>query len=122
MRRALVGLALAILAIGLFTGGLAWLLETPKPPPGASRAERLFYGLCVTCHGADGRGSVRATLFLIRPGNLRTANPSDQYLFDLVKHGGSPIGRPGMPAFGTALGDEDIRLLVGYIRSLQTAR
>lgn len=122
MRRALVGLALAILAIGLFTGGLAWLLETPKPPPGASRAERLFYGLCVTCHGADGRGSVRATLFLIRPGDLRNANPSDQYLFDLVKHGGSPIGRPGMPAFGTALGDEDIRLLVGYIRSLQTAR
>ena len=122
MRRALVGLALAFLAIGLFTGGRAWLLETPKPPPGASRAERLFYGLCVTCHGADGRGSVRATLFLIRPGDLRNANPSDQYLFDLVKHGGSPIGRPGMPAFGTALGDEDIRLLVGYIRSLQTAR
>jgi mono/diheme cytochrome c family protein len=122
MRRALVGLALAVLAIGVFTGGLAWLLETPKAPPGAGRAERLYFGLCVPCHGVDGRGSWRAALFLIRPGDLGKANPSDQYVFDIIKHGGSPIGRPGMPAFGTAVTDEDMRLLVAYIRTLQAAR
>jgi mono/diheme cytochrome c family protein len=43
---------------------------------------------------------------------------SDQYLFDLIKHGGSPVGRPGMPAFGYALRDEDIQAVVQYLREL----
>jgi mono/diheme cytochrome c family protein len=122
MRRAFVGLGVALLAIGVFTGGLAWLLETPKAPPGASRAEQLYYGLCVSCHGVDGRGSRRAALFLIRPGDLANAKESDQYLFDLIKNGGSAIGRPGMPGFGSALTDDDVRLLVEYVRSLPSKR
>jgi mono/diheme cytochrome c family protein len=124
MRRPLVALAVAIAVIGGFTGGLAWLLTDPRPPAGASRAERLYYAYCVECHGRDGRGSWRAALFLLRPGNLadsgRMASHSDQYLFDIVKHGGSPIGRPGMPAFGYHLSDDDIRALVAYIRTLPT--
>jgi len=122
MRRPLIALAVAIAAVGVFTGGLAWLLDTPKPPPGADRAERLSYAFCATCHGVDGRGSWRAALFLVRPGDLtdsaRMATLSDSYLFDLIKHGGAPIGRPGMPAFETTLSDEDIRLLVQYVRML----
>jgi mono/diheme cytochrome c family protein len=125
-RRPLVALVLAIAAIGLFTGGLAWLLDTPKPPPGAGRDERLYYAFCASCHGVDGRGSWRAALFLVRPGDLtdgaRMATRSDEYLFDLTKHGGSPIGRPGMPAFGSTLSDEDIRLLVQYVRRLPRPR
>jgi mono/diheme cytochrome c family protein len=121
-----VVLALTIVAIGVLTGGLAWLLDTPKPPPGADRAERLSYAFCASCHGVDGRGSWRAALFLVRPGDLtdqaRMATLSDEYLFDLIKHGGSPIGRPGMPAFGSTLSDEDIRLLVQYVRRLPRAR
>jgi mono/diheme cytochrome c family protein len=118
-------LAIAIVAIGVFAAGLAWFLETPTLRPGASRGERLYAALCAECHGADGRGSWRATLFLIRPGNLAdsaTTGPTDQYLFDLVKHGGSPIGRPGMPAFGATVKDEDIRELVAYMRGLARAR
>src|SRR5256885_3686910 len=65
MRRPLLALVLAIAAIGVFTAGLAALLDTPRPPRGASRGERLYYGLCVTCNGPDGRGSWRASLFLI---------------------------------------------------------
>jgi mono/diheme cytochrome c family protein len=121
-----VALALAIAAIGVFTGGLAWLLDTPKPPPGADRAERVFYAFCASCHGVDGRGSWRAALFLVRPGDLtdqaRLRTVSDAYLFDLIKHGGAPIGRPGMPAFGSTLSDEDIRLLVEYVRRLSRTR
>jgi mono/diheme cytochrome c family protein len=124
MRRPVLVFALAIAAIGLFTGGLAWLLDTPRPPPGASRAERVYYALCVSCHGVSGRGSWRATLFLVRPGDLadpgRQPPSSDRYLFDLVKNGGASIGRPGMPAFGLALTDEEIRDVVRYIRSLST--
>ncbi|HEU5195448.1 MAG TPA: cytochrome c [Methylomirabilota bacterium] len=121
MRRAVLMLAVAIAGIGVFTGGLAWLLTDPKPPAGAGRGERLYYAYCVECHGRDGRGSWRAALFLLRPGNLaspKAAAESDRYLFDIIKHGGSPIGRPGMPAFGYHLKDEDINELVKYVRTL----
>ena len=122
IRRPLLALTVAIALIGLFTGGVAWLLDSPRPPRSASRAERLYYGLCATCHGADGRGSWRAGLFLVRPGNLadvaRMQAMSDQYLFDLIAHGGAPIGRPGMPAFGAALSHAEIRELVQYLRGL----
>jgi cytochrome c oxidase cbb3-type subunit III len=120
MRRALVSLGAAIVGIGIFTGGLAWLLTDPRPPAGTSRGERLYYAYCVECHGVDGRGSWRAALFLLKPGNLaeRSRRESDRYLFDIIKHGGAPIGRPGMPAFGSQLSDADIEMLVAYIRSL----
>ncbi len=126
MGRPVLVLVLAIAAIGAFTGGLAWFLDTPKPRSGVPRAEHLYGALCAECHGADGRGSWRATIFLIRPGDLTdpaaTRRQTDQYLFDVVKEGGSPIGRPGMPAFGAALKDEDIRALVAYMRGLARAR
>jgi mono/diheme cytochrome c family protein len=119
MRRPLVVLTVVLAAVGLFVGGLAWLLDTPRPPAGASRGERLHYAYCVTCHGVDGRGSWRASLFLIDPGDLTALDrESDRYLFDIVKQGGAPIGRPGMPAFGYQLSDEDIRALVDHIRGL----
>lgn len=126
MGRSLIALVIALVALGAFAGGLAWLLDTPSPRPGAPRSERLWVGLCATCHGVDGRGSWRAALFLIRPGDLTdratTGRQTDEYLFDIVKNGGSPIGRPGMPAFGTAMKDEDIRELVAYLRGLAPAR
>jgi mono/diheme cytochrome c family protein len=122
MRRPLLALFVVLVSIGAFTGGLAWLLDTPRPPAGAPKTERLYLGLCATCHGADGQGSWRAALFLVRPGRLSDAAVidarSDQYLFDLIKHGGAPIGRPGMPAFGSTLTDDDIRAMVGYVRGL----
>jgi mono/diheme cytochrome c family protein len=122
MRRPVMALIVILLGVGLFASGLAWVLDTPKPPPGTPRVERLYLGLCATCHGADGHGSWRATVFLIRPGDLadaaRIRTHSDQYLFDIIKHGGAPFGRPGMPAFGGSLSDDDIRALVAYVRTL----
>ena len=126
MRRGLVSLAVAIAGIGLFAGGLGWLLTDPRPPAGADRGQRLYYAYCVECHGRDGRGSWRAALFLLRPGDLadsqRMSSHTDQYLFDIVKQGGSPVGRPGMPAFGYHMSDDDIRVLVAYLRTLSSAR
>ena len=120
MRRPLLGLVAALVVVGALAGALAWLLNDPKPPSGASHAERLYYAYCVTCHGVDGRGSWRAALFLIRPGDLASAAHSrpDRYLFDIVKHGGAPLGRPGMPAFGYHLSDADIEALVAYLKTL----
>ena len=126
MRRPVVALLIILAALGLFASGLAWVLDTPKPPPGTPRVERLYLGLCATCHGADGRGSWRATAFLIRPGDLtdaaRMGGHSDQYLFDVIKNGGAPLGRPGMPAFGGSLSDDDLRALVAYLRTLGEKR
>jgi len=126
MRRPLLALLIVLAALGVFAGGLAWLLDTPRPPAGASSAERLYLGLCSTCHGADGHGSWRAALFLIRPGTLGDGGAigrrTDEYLFDIIKHGGAPIGRPGMPGFGATLGDADIKELVRYVRGLARPR
>lgn len=122
MRRPLIALGVTLVVLAVFVGGLAWLLDSPKPPPGASRGERLYYAYCVTCHGTDGHGSWRAALFLIRPGDLRDrarmSQHTDEYLFDIIKHGGAPLGRPGMPAFGFHLSDADLELLVRHVRSL----
>ena len=123
MRRALLVLALALAGVGLFAGGLAWVLNDPRPPAGASRGERLYVSFCAGCHGLDGRGSWRAALFLIRPGDLTgSTDQPDQYVFDVIKHGGAAIGRPGMPAFGAQLSDDDIRTLVAYLKTLRGGR
>jgi mono/diheme cytochrome c family protein len=126
MRRPLVVLGVAIVGIAIVTGGLAWILDTPKAPPGADRAARLYFAFCASCHGVDGRGSWRAALFLVRPGDLtdpaRLRGRSDEYLTELIKSGGAPIGRPGMPAFGSTLSDADIGLLVDYVRRLSASR
>jgi mono/diheme cytochrome c family protein len=122
MRRGIVTLVVSIAGIGLFTGGLAWLLNDPRAPRGASRSEMRYYAYCVECHGRDGRGSWRAALFLLRPGDLtdraKMSSHSDRYLADIIKHGGATVGRPGMPAFGYHLSDEDIEALVAYVRTL----
>jgi cytochrome c553 len=113
-------------ALILVIGSVLALLFLPHPVPrGAPPPQRLYLAHCAECHGANGHGSWRATLFLLRPTDL--ADPlglaplSDAYLFDLVKHGGAPIGKPGMPAFGYHLSDEQIREVVRYVRSLSRA-
>lgn len=120
MRGPVVLLALALAALAILASGLPRLLAATTP--GAARAARQWHELCASCHGADGRGSWRAWLFMIRPGDLtdtaQTGAYSDRYLFDLIKYGGAPIGRPGMPAFGEALSDADLEALVQYIRAL----
>jgi mono/diheme cytochrome c family protein len=62
-------------------------------------------------------------LFL-RPGDLASpamASLPDRYLADLIRHGGSSLGKPGMPSFGFVLSDAEIDALVQYVRSLPRA-
>jgi len=102
---------------------LVLLFLTPYPvPKSATRAQRLYLTYCATCHGSDGRGSWRATLLFMRPGDLTDpralASMDDQYLLGLIKNGGATLGRPGMPAFGYHLSDDEIRELIAYLRAL----
>jgi len=111
----------------LIAGTFFALLFLPHPvPKSATPVQRAYLRTCATCHGATGRGSWRATVFLIRPRNLTDtkamAQLSDEYLFNLIKHGGATIGEPGMPAFGYHLTDDEIRALVAYVRTLSASR
>ena len=116
--------ALAVIVVNLVVFVAFW--PPPSPPPGASPAQRLYFAHCVTCHGPSGNGSWRATLFMIRPGDLsdprRTQALSDKYLFDVIQQGGASFGKPGMPAFGFHLSDAQIRDLVRFLRALPRER
>jgi mono/diheme cytochrome c family protein len=116
----LVILAPTLLLLG---GTVLALLFLPHPvPKTATPVQRTYLTYCATCHGANGHGSWRATIFFIRPGDLTDrramAQLSDDYIFNLIKNGGAAIGKPGMPAFGYHLSDPEIRALVAYVRTL----
>ena len=111
------GVVLVGLAVGLFA--------LPEPPPvnESYPGAALYRARCLTCHGAIGRGdSWRARLLFLRPGDLTDPKAmgafSDEALFQLIKHGGSSFGKPGMPSFGFHLSDEEILALVTYLRTL----
>jgi len=119
----LVILAPTLLLIG---GSVLTLVFLPHPiPKTAAPVQRAYLSKCASCHGANGHGSWRATVFIIRPGDLTDrkamAQLSDDYLFGLIKNGGATIGKPGMPAFGYHLTDAEIRALVAYVRTLSAS-
>jgi mono/diheme cytochrome c family protein len=116
----LVILAPTLLLLG---GSFLALLFLPHPvPKTATPVQRAYLTHCATCHGANGHGSWRATIFFLRPGDLTDrrvmAQLPDDYIFSLIKNGGATIGKPGMPAFGYHLSDPEIRALVAHVRSL----
>jgi len=111
----------------LIAGSLLALIFLAHPiPKTAAPVQRAYLSNCASCHGANGHGSWRATVFLVRPGDLTDrkvmAQISDDYLFGLIKNGGATIGKPGMPAFGYHLTDNEIRALVAYVRTLSASR
>ena len=129
LRRMKAKWLLVILAPTLLVlcGSLAALLFLPHPvPKNATTVQRAYLSRCATCHGSNGRGSWRATVFLIRPGDLADREAmsrlSDEYLVGIIKRGGATIGKPGMPAFGYHLTDLEIRALAAHVRALSAPR
>ena len=112
--------------LALLAAGLA-LVRAPLPPSprGPEPGRSLFQTHCASCHGAAGRGdSWRARLLLLRPGDLSSPVISalpDRYLAELIRHGGSTFGKPGMPSFGFVLTDAEIDAVIQYVRSLPRA-
>jgi len=125
LRRVKAKWMLVILAptLMLVAGSALVLIFRPHPvPKTATAVQRAYLTHCASCHAANGRGSWRATIYFIRPGDLTDreamARLSDDYLFGLIKNGGATIGKPGMPAFGYHLTDPEIRALVAHVRML----
>jgi len=122
----LVGWAVAVGMLGLAAGAAIVLLAPlPPSPRGPEPGRSLFHAHCATCHGPDGRGgSWRARVLWLRPGNLASpqlATLPDQYLIDIIQHGGASFGKPGMPSFGFVLSDDQIQALLKYLRTLPPA-
>ena len=90
-------------------------------PGDAARGKELFLRYCAGCHGEDGRGEAKT--FRPSVGNLAVKQlmdqVSDDYLFAVIKKGGAAVGKnAAMPAWGKQIPDQDIRDIVGFVRTL----
>jgi mono/diheme cytochrome c family protein len=131
-RRGYIALALVSLAVGaLLLGRVLFWRETPSPSPAATTASpgRVLYEThCAVCHGRTGKGDGPGALVHRQPmrdfsdsAAMREVN--DAFLFEIIKKGSSQFGRSNaMPSWGMKLSDEEIRVVVGYIRSLASER
>ncbi|MGH9449709.1 MAG: c-type cytochrome [Terriglobia bacterium] len=92
----------------------AWCAQSggTKTP---TQGKTLFVSRCGMCHGIDGRGGEHAPDIATRPAVKRL---SDAQLQGIVENG---IPSGGMPSF-RALGRQDIKSVVEYLRTLQGSR
>jgi mono/diheme cytochrome c family protein len=86
-----------------------------------TRGKELFIRYCSGCHGEDGRGEAKT--FRPSVGNLAVKElmeqVSDEYLFTVIQKGGAAVGKnAAMPAWSAQLGDDDIRDIVAFVRTL----
>ncbi len=85
---------------------------------------QLYATHCAACHGPEGRGDgASSAAFATKPSNLtegRLMNAlPDDFLVNIIRHGGPAEGlAPTMPPFDRTLSAEQIRQVVGYVRSL----
>jgi mono/diheme cytochrome c family protein len=92
-----------------------------SPAGNTSKGRDLFLRYCAGCHGEDGRGEAKT--FRPNVGNLAVKQLmdelSDEYLFTVIKKGGAAVGKnAAMPAWSAQLGDDDIRDVVVFVRTL----
>jgi mono/diheme cytochrome c family protein len=97
------------------------------PAAGQAPDGRAIYGAhCAVCHGPTGKGDGQGARVVRQPMRDFSDAPAmrevnDGFLFEITKKGSSQFGRSNaMPAWGMKLSDEEIRAVVGHIRSLAT--
>ena len=88
------------------------------------RGQADYAAYCAPCHGSRGAGDgPMARMLAAAPARHDDAafmsRRSDEYVFQLLKDGGSKFGKsPLMGAWGKILSEDRIRDLVAYIRFL----
>lgn len=88
----------------------------------APTSRELYEGACASCHGTDGRGAPQGTALNVPLPDFTDCNfitrEGDGNWAYLIAHGGSGLGlSPQMPAFDDVLTEEQIHLVLDYIRS-----
>lgn len=100
------------------------LLPKDSTDAAVFRGGLVYANYCVTCHGINADGNGRAArLYNPKPANLRTSDKNDAYFGLIIRKGGAALARsPFMPTWEAELTDEQIRDLVGYLRSIVAAK
>lgn len=92
----------------------------PNDSAMVARGQDLYGQYCVTCHGADLRGTGPISESLIPPatdfGQPHAMVHTDEQMVDFVRNGVPPSAMPG---FNSQLSDEDIRSVVAYLQNWQ---
>lgn len=101
-----------------------------------AQGQQLYAQYCASCHGANGEGQFpnapllpdQTGRFGAPPhnGNGHTSHHSDEWLIRYVREGGVSLRNPElyypMPAFGDQLPDEQISLILAYIKTIWNER
>jgi mono/diheme cytochrome c family protein len=111
---------------GMLTWSRAGAASTASPimTRDLELGRQLYATHCAACHGPEGRGDgPSSAAFATKPSNLtdgRLMNAlPDEFLLNIIRHGGPAEGlAPTMPPFDRTLSAEQIRQVVGYVRSL----
>lgn len=96
----------------------------PSAPIPARRAPMLYQLYCSQCHGVRGNGKgINAPYLFVAPRDHTSADEmgmlTDDRIFAAVKYGGTAVGKSAiMPSWNGTIADDDIRLLVAYVREL----
>ncbi len=99
----------AIACVGLALPPMSAQDARGKANPG----QQLFSSNCSGCHGLDGRGGEHGPNIATRAEVQRL---EDRDIFHIVRDG---IAGAGMPAFRSLLTNEELNVLVSYVRVLQ---
>ena len=108
-------------AASTHTAGVAFAAGVGSTGPRTGPSN--YQSHCASCHGAGGKGDGwTAWLYRLKMRDLTDAafvqTLRDDYMFQIIKHGGASLGKPGMPSWSQELDDREIRDLVVHIRSL----
>ena len=113
-------LAIVSLLVLFFSGSLAAQVK------GDAAAGKIKYQmLCVSCHGATGKGDgPAATALTPKPRNFTEqavmSKKTDADLKKVIQQGGTAAGlSPSMPPWGAALSEQDVANVIAFIRTLK---
>jgi mono/diheme cytochrome c family protein len=100
------------------------LLPLGAPLPGAPPIRQTYLTHCAACHGPEGQGNGFNARFLsviptVHANAAYLATRPDDTLYDGIHAGGSILNKSHlMPPWGETLAPQQIRDLVGYLRTL----
>ncbi|MBX6365054.1 MAG: cytochrome c [Gemmatimonadetes bacterium] len=94
-----------------------------RPQGAPLTGAQIYRAACANCHGVDGRGSSFSVVGFREPvvpdlADCRATTPETNRQWSAVDHKGGPARgfSARMPAFGSALSDDEIRRVIEYIR------
>lgn len=108
-----------VLLAALVGTGVIGSISFADPAPAANAGKKIFDTKCATCHGTDAKGKpAMAKMFKVEPVelDLTSAGPAGKKDEELTKT--ISDGKNKMPAYSKQLKADEIKAVVGYVRTL----